>query len=215
MGRQAAAGRSSTGSFTSAHADGCAEQCFEGVQFGSLFNVLKFFANSLPVCFPTLIWFALSEQGRSWRICRAARFNTVRTCLPYEVFKVQYGAVDQPGKALFFKGSFLADVHKTHGSGAERGMRRRLWAWSCGFHKFKLEDLRNQLDFKRLTQFIINAQVRHTVFVIEASGGQRRDVRFIMLQDSVDCVNIAACCRFDHRERQQRVFAILRFVHLP
>ena len=127
-GRQAAAGRSSTGSFTSAHADGCAEQCFEGVQFGSLFNVLKFFANSLPVCFPTLIWFALSEQGRSWRICRAARFYTVRTCLPYEVFKVQYGAVDQPGKALFFKGSFLADVHKTHGSGAERGMRRRLWA---------------------------------------------------------------------------------------
>lgn len=86
---------------------------------------------------------------------------------------------------------------------------------SCGFDKFKLEDLRNQLDFKRLTQFIINAQVRHTVFVIEASGGQRRDVRFIMLQDSVDRVNIAACCRFDHRERQQRVFAILRFVHLP
>ena len=126
---QAAAGRSSTGSFTSAHADGCAEQCFEGVQFGSLFNVLKFFANRLPVCFPALIWFALSEQGRSWRICRAARFYTVRTCLPYEVFKVQYGAVDQPGKALFFKGSFLADVHKTHGSGAERGMRRRLWAW--------------------------------------------------------------------------------------
>lgn len=31
-----AVGRSSTGYFTSAHAYGCAEQCFEGVQFGSI-----------------------------------------------------------------------------------------------------------------------------------------------------------------------------------
>ena len=29
------------GSFTPAHADGCAEQCFEGVQFGSIFKGAK------------------------------------------------------------------------------------------------------------------------------------------------------------------------------
>jgi len=57
-----AAGSGSTGSFTSAHADGCAEQCFEGVQFGSLFKVPKVMANKLPICFPTVILFALSEK---------------------------------------------------------------------------------------------------------------------------------------------------------
>ena len=123
-----AVGRSSTGSFTSAHADGCAEQCFEGVQFGSLFKVPKVLTNRLPVCFPATIVFALSKRGGPGvSAARLALTRFVPVCL-MKFSRCNTGLWISQERPFCVKGSFLADAQKAHSGGAERGIRHRLWA---------------------------------------------------------------------------------------
>ena len=74
----------------------------------------------------------------------------------------------------------------------ERGTHRPMGWELCCLNNLEIEDARDQLDLQGLTHFIINAQVRHTIFVIQASGGQHRDVLLVVLQNGVDRINIAA-----------------------
>ena len=171
--------------FTSAHADGCAEQCFEGVQFGSIIissrsldqriatplvgndrdrslnEVMAYLPPGSPCCKSTCPSYAES---------RAFFFKVLHRLLLARISHQTESLITDTCKqekaiAAAWKGEHAA----VYGPGL------------CCLYEFKTKDLRNQLDFQRLTQLIVHAQMRHTVFVIEASGCQRRYVRLIVL----------------------------------
>ena len=99
--------------------------------------------------------------------------------------------------------------------GVERGSHRRYGQELCCSYDLKVEDFRNQLDFKHLTHLIIHHRMRYAVIIVELSCGQRRDVTFLVLQNSIDCVDVPVCCRLDDGKGQQRAGVILLFAHLP
>ena len=78
----------------------------------------------------------------------------------------------------------------------------------------KIRNIRqyNQLGSHPAYLFFIEAKVRNTVFVIQGSGCQSRNITLIVLQHSIDRVHIAGRCRFDGRVRQQRCSGITQIV---
>ena len=82
-----------------------------------------------------------------------------------------------------------------------------LWVLGC-FVYLEVKNLGNQLGSHPAYLFFIEAKVRNTVFVIQGSGCQSRNITLIVLQHSIDRVHIAGRCRFDGRVRQQRCSGI-------
>ena len=64
------------------------------------------------------------------------------------------------------------------------------------FVYLEVKNLGNQLGPHPAYLFFIEAKVRNTVFVIQASGCQSRNITLIVLQHSIDRVHIAGRCRF-------------------
>ena len=73
-----------------------------------------------------------------------------------------------------------------------------LWVLGC-FVYLEVKNLGNQLGSHPAYLFFIEAKVRNTVFVIQGSGCQSRNITLIVLQHSIDRVHIAGRCRFDGR----------------
>ena len=65
------------------------------------------------------------------------------------------------------------------------------------FVYLEVKNLGNQLGSHPAYLFFIEAKVRNTVFVIQGSGCQSRNITLIVLQHSIDRVHIAGRCRFD------------------
>ena len=108
-----AAGKQLHGNLTPAHADGCAAQCFEGVQRGSLIILSVHPRHRLPHLFRGLVLSltclvvvpSCGLETRSWRTDRMARHKQECIRLPYtaalasqRAFFVKVGSVPGIGK---------------------------------------------------------------------------------------------------------------------
>ena len=76
------------GNLTPAHACGCAAQCFEGVQRGSIIIKSKVFAHAVPPTFPGSSLAPLPYSEESWLSTVRQLALALRIHLPYAVFKV-------------------------------------------------------------------------------------------------------------------------------
>ena len=116
------------GSLTPAHTCGCAAQCFEGVQRGSIIIRQEGLGNAQPRAHYGKVLFApsisdiladlpfSSLQTDFVSVCRIKRIARCQST----ICKAMY----QPGKALLvFKGPFLADAQISHNKSVESGVR--------------------------------------------------------------------------------------------
>ena len=94
------------GNLTPAHADGCAAQCFEGVQRGSI--IIPNSESWPPCCHARLQTGLLARLSSyldgSWRaVCRLVRFGTLSVCLcsAERVVKVHISGCVSAGKGSY------------------------------------------------------------------------------------------------------------------
>ncbi len=100
------------GSFTPAHADGCAAQCFEGVQRGSIIIKPKVVAHAVPHTFPGSVLAPLPLFGKILaQYSPSARFGFSYPSALCS-FQGSKQAVHQPEKACFADEAFLTDILK-------------------------------------------------------------------------------------------------------
>ena len=120
IGRQVAAGHSSTGFSPRPMLMGAPNNALRAFNSGVSLRCQRSWPTNCQSVFRQR-YRSLSPKGRSWRICRAACFDTVRTCLPYAIFKVLYLSCKSARKASFVSKGLSLRMHRTPFTAARKG----------------------------------------------------------------------------------------------
>lgn len=111
------------GNLTPAHACGCAAQCFEGVQRGSIIIKPKVVAHAVPHAFPGSSLAPLPCSEESWLRTVRQLALTFRIHLSYEVFKVPNGLYISQ-KRLVQQASLFSQICRNAAQGHDKDFNR-------------------------------------------------------------------------------------------